>query len=399
MIRSRGRRRGRKRLLLIILISLLFVLLMVFAIVSYNSSVGTISLKDFYTAELGGYNNKGSLIMEFNSEKAEESFNKLKASYSKRLIKAKVDPEKYMDLIKSISVQCTRDHNLVNGQSIGLMYDCDRELAKELRVKVTGTRDEFTVSGLRSAVFITYEDLFKDLVVTFSGRSPNITLTISNNSTNSYIRNMLFKPLEDKEFYTEGESVKIRAFYSEEDAESKYYSIDTPSESCVKEYIAKGESSYLTDGGELTDEIIKEAVEAGKKAFNHASANEFGVRIFTEAALVPVYDAEKDETFNWVNPYDSTIYFKSLKDQARGGNGTDYNQLDIVYIASLTQADGVSTKAFCAIRYSNIVRNSDGSLEYDFSDPKIISASHIAERVRKNVVTNFEGEYDIEKLK
>ncbi|MCR5733288.1 MAG: hypothetical protein K6G22_01660, partial [Lachnospiraceae bacterium] len=305
----------------------------------------------------------------------------------------------YHRLFDSFCVESTRDEELANGQKIGLIYSFDRELAKELNVKITGVSDELTVSGLNSAIFLSSDDIFRDLSVTFEGVSPYITMQIKNNSANSYIRDMVFNPEEYREYYSEGDIVSIRAFYSEEDAAGRYYSIDTPSEECVREYVATGSGSYSFDAYSIPEEMLNEAISHGKLVFDHDTANEYGVRVFSEAGLTPVYDSQKEETFNWLSPTESTMYFKTLKPAHLNDNGENHNQLDIVYIVNLIQANGVSTKTFCAVRFSDIIRNTDGSFEYDFSSPKLVSVSHIASRVRTNIVDSLSDRYDTVKLK
>ncbi len=64
----------------------------------------------------------------------------------------------------------------------------------------------------------------------------------------------------------------------------------------------------------------------------------------------------------------------------------------------MTQADGVTTSVRAVVRFSDIVKNSDQSLSYDFSSPEIISASHIASNITKVVVDYFAEDYNIEEI-
>lgn len=161
------------------------------------------------------------------------------------------------------------------------------------------------------------------------------------------------------------------------------------------EYTVEGTDEYVTSAAELTDELVKEAAEAGKEAF--VNANEYGVRIFCEANLVPVY-VNKKATFEWLKPTLLSVYFKSVKPEAAGQNGNNYNDLDLIYFVKITQADGVTCDAEAVVRFSNIIKRSDGTFEYDFSNAKIISASYSNSSIVKNVVGRYEDTYNIEKL-
>ena len=134
---------------------------------------------------------------------------------------------------------------------------------------------------------------------------------------------------------------------------------------------------------------------AGKKAF--VDANEYGVRIFCEANLVPVY-INQQATFRYLDPRIVAAYFKAVNPDEAGKLGNDYNELDLIYEVPITQADGVTCNCEAVVRFSDFVIKRDGSIDYDFSNPSIMSASHNNSSIHKNVVTRYEDTYSIEKL-
>ncbi|MCR5107374.1 MAG: hypothetical protein K6B28_04350 [Lachnospiraceae bacterium] len=382
-----------------IVIPIALIIVVVLSRMLYYMPYGTLSLKQCYSVAYGGYNNKGNLIITLNEEFVREKISEFVNEYESKVIKRDIDKAGYDALVASISVESSKSDNLTNGQKIDLNFSCDEELAKELGVKITGRRDQITVAGLQSGIFLTLDDLFKGISVTFSGISPDIVMEIKNNSIDPYIKEMKFEPTESKDTYSEGDVVRIRAIYNEDEALARYYSIDTPSEECIKEYVVTGVDSYVSDASDISEDILEEAIHAGKMAFSKDSANEYGVRVFTEAGLTPVYDSNKNETFSWVSPSESTAYFKTARTNREGETGVDHNILDIVYICTLTQANGVSTKTFCAVRFKDYIKSADGSIKCDLTDPHIISASHIAERVRTTIVDSAEGDYEVVKLR
>ncbi len=391
------RQRRRIRLISRMILFCVFCVAAVFAVVSFLP-YETMDISEYFSVSYEGYNTKGFAALTVDEEKLNETVALVKDDYKKALFHInECSDTEYDSFVKSISAKVENAENLSNGSKFTICYYYDEALAKKLKIKVLSKNEEVTVSGLATAAFLEKEDLFQDIEVSFSGISPNITMEITNHSTNAFIRSMVFNPEEFKEYYSTGEVVRIRAYFSEEECLRQNYCVDTPSQECVMEYTVEGTDSYVTSAGELTQDMLKEAVAAGKTAFTDTNANEYGVRIFIEAHLVPVY-INKKATFEWLTPSLISAYFKSVRPEAAGENGNNFNDLDLIYFIKLTQADGVTCDAEAVVRFSNIIIKSDGTLEYDLSVPKVISASHSNSSIVKNVVTKYEGIYNIEKL-
>ena len=242
---------------------------------------------------------------------------------------------------------------------------------------------------------LTLDDVFKDLEVTFAGISPAVTVSLQNTSAQPLVQQMVFEIVDAKEFYSEGEIVTIHASYTEDACRQTGFIVDTPQEECLREYTVTSEGAYLTSAAQLSSGLVREAIEAGKKAFT--DANEYGVRIFCEANLVPVY-VNKKATFVYGTPSYVSSYFKTVFPEKAGQVGMAYNDLDIIYEVRISQADGTSCVAYGAVRFSDIILNSDGTFSYDFSSPAVLSESYYSARVKKNVVDSYANSYEIEKV-
>jgi hypothetical protein len=285
--------------------------------------------------------------------------------------------------------------DLKNGDTFTISYLYDEELAKRLRINVDDSEATYTVEGLTDGIPLSVDDLFKDIEVSFLGISPDLTMLITNKSSNPLIRKLVFNAVEYKEKYTEGETIRVKCYFNENEKLDDTYYIDASSDECVREYTVVSEAGYVTSLDQIPSSIISEAFEAGKKAF--VDANEYGVRIFCEANLVPVYINQK-ATFRYLSPRIVAAYFKAVNPDEAGKLGNDYNELDLVYEVPITQADGVTCNCEAVVRFSDFVIKKDGSIDYDFSNPSIMSASHNNSSIHKNVVTRYEDTYSIEKL-
>ncbi len=381
---------------LAICVTILFVLL-IKSLFSYT----TVDLCDYCNITYGGYNNKGSVQIEFNDDATSTLMQTLKDKYQRALIKFnKCESEDYNAFYNSLSIAVDIPDNLSNGMKYTYTVNYDVKLAKKIKLGVKKNKREVTVAGLNSATVIKYDELFKDINVVFEGISPNVSARLENKSDNYFIKDMIFLIEDYKEKYSIGDEVKVRAYFTEEECLEKHCAIDRPSEECVKSYPVIADSEYIRDLSDLDDSLLEEAIESASKAFTNETAREFGVRVYIEAGLVPVYQStgNKMSTFEWKSYRLLSGYFKAVKSEIAGAQGTNYNILDLVFDCVMTQADGVTCNVETIVRYTDIIKNSDGTFEYDFSEPKIISSSHYDSRIKSTVLTSAEDDYNVEKI-
>ncbi|MDO4189881.1 MAG: hypothetical protein Q4D29_12930, partial [Lachnospiraceae bacterium] len=103
-------------------------------------------------------------------------------------------------------------------------------------------------------------------------------------------------------------------------------------------------------------------------------------------------------TFEWVSYGPISAYLKVANSDIAGKNSNNYNDLDIIYTGTLTQADGQNVSVEAVVRFKDIVVNNDGTYTYDFSHPTISSCSHFDARIKKNVISNYEKNWSVEKI-
>ena len=395
-IRVGARRRRRNRI--IILIFVLLLILCTFAIMRAVVSLPfkTVDLSKLALVEFSGFNGDGVATVTTDEEAVDRLLSSVKKAHEDSWYSTSdVEDIDFASFRQSLSYSIPNSMGLSNGDTVNIVAEYDKELAKKLKIDVISNSKEVTVEGLKDVKKIPVDEVFKDLDVSFTGISPRIEISLANKSTQPLVSKMIFEIVDPKEFYSEGETVAIHAIYNDEMVEETGYAVDRPSEDCIKEYVAKAQSSYVTSVDQLPSSVVREAIEAGKRAFTNA--NEYGVRVFIEANLVPVY-INKQATFSYGSPGYVSAYFKTVFPEKAGDLGLSYNDLDIIYEVTISQADGQSCTAYGAVRFSDIVINSDGSLSYDFSSPSIMSMSYYSARVKKNVVDAYKTTHDIERV-
>lgn len=390
--------RRRRRRIRITVITTILIIFLVLGGLYFKLSLPyeTLDLSHIYTITYGGYNTEGTVDISLNEEALNKIIDKAKADYRDNIIHLKRCTEKdYESFKESIKASVEAPNHLSNGSKVVISCSYNETLAEKININVIGAQTTETVSGLISATKLSKDDIFRDLSVTFSGISPNVTLNIVNNSSVPFLKNMVFNPVEIKDFYSSGEEVAIRAYYNKEEALKQHYSIDIDSEECIEYYTVTSDSAYLSESSKLPQTVIEKAIESGYDAFT--DANEYGVRIFCEANLIPVY-INKQATFEWAKKSFRSAYLKCVRDEYAGINGNHYNDLDIIYSATLTQANGVTCPCYAVVRFSDLIINSDGSITYDFSAPKIMSADYKIDSIHKTVATNYEGTHTVTKI-
>ena len=356
----------------------------------------SVDLSTLVKVEFEGFNEDGTALLSVDDEAVDALVSKVKADYDSAWFHTtQVEDSDYVKFRESLSFSTPNGTGLSNGGQISIIASCNEALAKKLKIDITSKSGTATVDGLMNVTKIPLDEVFADLDVSFTGVSPSLEMTITNNSKQPLVSKMTFEAVNPKEYYADGDVVIIQAAYTDEMCEETGFIVDRPSEECQRQYTVSSDQSYVASAADLPREIIQKAVSAGRGAF--ADANEYGVRIFCEANLVPVYINQK-ATFTYGAPNFVSAYFKTVFPEKAGQLGLSHNDLDIIYDVTISQADGKSCTAYAAVRFSDIVKNSDGSYSYDFSSPQILSESFYSARVKKNVVDSYANSYDIERV-
>lgn len=321
---------------------------------------------------------------------------------SKGYVKAEIDGSSLTDeeqdlkeILKTVEIDFSKKEQLSNGEQIEIFYSYDEKLAEELNIEISDATTTFTVENLPQAEVITYEQLFSDIEIKLEGMSPTLAAEVINHSSHPYIQTMNFIIRNPKEFYKKGDVITVEAVFDEQEAIDYRYAVEAGSEGYRKEYPIENMDAYLMDCEKITDEMLDTLIQAGTKCFT--DANEYGLRIFSEAGRMPVW-INKKTTFEWQNPYVISAYFNAAKEDALATAGEFMNDIKIVYGVTLMQADGVNCDAEIVVRFNGIMEKADGSIDLALESGSMISASH-KDKFIKDIVRNKYAEDNYESVK
>lgn len=364
--RRRRRRKNHKKLLF--MAGGILILLLICAGTLFWASFERIDLNEEAVVAFSGFDTQGSVSVDVAPK------------------------EGYEEFYRTVNASVSQNGTFCNGDEAVVHFSYDEKLAKELRLRVRALDKVVAVEGLPTAKKVSLEELFGGLQMNYTGIAPQITVEMSNISTDPFFGKISFVIEEPKEFYDEGDLLKVRAVFDEEEAFNRNYDVEKGENGYEKTITVTGVDTYLQDGSELNEEQVMELSDAGKELLG--DANDYGLRIFSEANLMPIWVNNK-LTFKWTNPRLLSMYFHSLKEEAES-KGMHRNDIECVYMATLSQADGVSCQAEVVVRFTDLVKRADGSFDLSIGTGEIISASYRNSNI-KQLLTN-DDYYVTEKL-
>lgn len=346
------------------LVAVLFTVLYVFL---NDASKTTIDLKDVTHITLTGFDGEGVLTATVDVD------------------------EKYGAFYETVSVDFSKSSGLTNGDEVTISFNYDKNAAKTYNLKVKASDMHYTVSGLVAATPVSENDLFEGLDINFEGIAPLATASLDTSNT-KFKDVVTYQIIDEKEYYDAGEKIRVRAVFDAADLEKLDYKATVDSEECIKEYIVEDVDRYITDTDQITDEMMASLKKEALTLFT--DANEYGMRIFCDAGLMPVY-VNKKTTFKWSSPNYISSYLNVLREESYGKTGTHVNDIKLCYESVISQADGKACKAEVIVRFQDIIIRKDGTIDLKLESGEIISAdrrdSHIKAIVRNEIDKDYES--------
>ena len=343
------------------------------AFILYNRlSYTDVKLNDMLQVAYSGYNGKGEAGVTVRS------------------------PVQYSDFMKTVKAVPDRDDNLSNGDSVNITWNYDEKLAKEQNLRVDAEPAVYTVSGLVDPKVVTREELFKNAKVTETGISPYITLQVENTSDDSFLKTVKFTVANSKDFYAAGDSYTLEADYSSSEALKECYEIGDTDTGLQQEYKIETNEAYLSKASDLSDNELQQLNKTAAALLTDVKAREYGLRIFREMNLMPVWKGTTT-TFRWESPSLISAYFDLRKSDSPNNRILKHiNDVKLIYNAVLTQDDGTSCNAEVIVRFTDIVKNGESN-DLNLSSGTIISASAKNANI-KELISNDAEDYEVQNI-
>jgi len=305
------------------------------------------------------------VTIEFDGYEGYASFDEEDLVVDQKGLKKLLDDKKLAKKLEEkllAKAEVKENEALENGDVIEVKFKVSEDWLKENKIQLTSTTLKLKVKGLSEPDDV---DLFEDLEFTYSGISPDLSVTLNNNSKDNFIKyNVTFQMAKDKDnssyYYlydiANGDKITVTATYDEKDLQNAGYTVSK------KEYTftVEGQPEYIMDDADFTSKV-KESVE--KKLLEQAkkSAADLNYDV-TYAYREDFGDANYyDWNFTHTDPTLAKMYIAINKDQENVGWYDYRNIVFAIYKVTFTDTKTSKTYDYYLPVYTyDIIFDSDG---------------------------------------
>lgn len=333
------KKKGTVKLAIIIILIVSVLVAIVTAVYYLFFAATTIDLSEHISVTYDGYDGYAIATVDFKSS--------LKKAFDESSV--------YKKFKKKAELEITSDNNgeLKNGDTLKVKVDVSKSWLEKNKIKLKDRTIEIKVSGVPEPRKV---DVFEDLEYTITGVSPNLYLSVENNSDDEFI-DTIYYSLSDSYGLANGDKVTITASYSTYDAqemgvivedETLEYTIENqPYYADKKESLGEGAISSLST--KMSAKVKDYAYNGKGRIYNYY--DQYNPTNYYSDDLV----AGEPELVN--------LYLLTLKDSS----SYSYNNYVYgIYKITYTSTETSQTYDWYFISYTNnIVLTSDGDLYTD----------------------------------
>lgn len=311
-----------------------------------------ITLEDYISYECEGVNEYAELTASVNVEQ-------ILSDYDEKINED--NEESFRELLWGLQLDISKSENLCNGDEVTIHVDYDEELCKSAGVRFKNDTVKVTIAGLEEGELL---DLFADITVEVKGTAPLATASLQNKSSNEFIRNLTFT-LDKTTGFMPGENLTVSCDVNYDMAKEQGYVVLQT----AKEYDTSGIASYVQTGEEIRPEDLKPVIEEAQNTVISETENSQRRMLYRVTGSSNFLFQYNKEWIDSIELYDMQL-FTCIDTMQITDETVPYNMLLIVFKAYVTNADHGSDGYFC-FAYSNLVRNSDGSILIKHDNPQL----------------------------
>ena len=308
----------------------------------------SIDMQDYVTVSFNGVDGKGTAYVDVDYDRMGT---KLLTSAQKRKLEtgngwgsintAVGALGQQWVLAEALDCELDQSSELSNGDKVTVTVTADKDILKQLGVKVKHKKLTFKVEGL---VEVSNIDAFADISVQFSGISPQGEAEIINNSSDDACMQFDYS-LDQNSGLSNGDTVTVTI--SDYDLEGIAERTGKTPEEMSKSFTVEGLSAYVTKLDQVNDTALASMKKEAEDYIQALSARNYA-------------DTETINGFTYVGSY--------LEVAKPNAGAWHNNWLDLVYEISYSNSYGGSFKYYYGIGFSDLVLQADNSIDVDLSD-------------------------------
>ena len=292
-----------------------------------------------------------------------------------------------------VNFQVQPADNLKNGDKITVKSIIDEEKAKELGIKFKFSEIKKEVSGLQTAIVISQEELFKDVIVEFTGASQDAAVQIRNMSKDKILSEISFQADKTSDIQ-KGDTVTVTATIPSELEEQGYVFENTS-----KEYKVEKVDSYVQKFEDLPEEDLKKIMNQAKDMVEaNLKTGKLSTSFYKGNEL-----AGTMERFDSISELQlEKSYFCHMKDGITSLWETK-NKMYITYSFNVTGMHVFGPKedyqnCYIRIACEDLILTKDGDLQFDIGTMKFSNGYAYFDSFYTQEIASLKDNYEIEEI-
>jgi hypothetical protein len=239
--------------------------------------------------------------------------------------------------------------DLKNGDEVTINFGLKESFLKENKLKLESDSITLKVEGLEETQAI---DLFEDLEFNVSGISPSLRLSLTNNSTDSFVKTVTYTmEFEDNSSsyslsgLSNGDTVTIKASYKDSDLIKSGYTVieDT------YEYTIENQAEYVTNANAISDEVLSSLKEKFLEKVKSTSSNSYNA--YSAVKNIDSNVSYSTSSFTASEP----SFVKAYVLTATSSTSSTKNKIYAIYKVTFTSETGATYDYYYTVYTSNIV--------------------------------------------
>lgn len=314
------------------------------------------SAQEYFEPYVSGFNGSGKFGMSVNEELKKEI---LQNALPKDA--TEMEEFQYELLLSAMEYDATPNTDLSNGDKVNITVKCDEKALASIKIKFTDTEFTYTVEGLEDAKEV---DLMSDLEVSYEGFSGKATATIKYVGSDEFIKDNAAYEIYPNGSLANGDEITPRVKYDEKLFRENNYII----ENSEQVFTVSGLDEYLRENADLSEidkAMYSYVEEVEKNSENYRIGAETSSKgFFTNGSLGEDYKVldititpYRKVLFSGTNQNEYVFFYKLNYKVEKTTNSTkDGHEQGFV---------GESDNLWMCVYLKNIIKRSDGTLEYN----------------------------------
>lgn len=299
-------------------------------------------------------------------------------------------------LANRIRLNITNNENLTNDQEAEIKINVDNYYLEEIGIKLNSDTVKIKVEGLKDATEL---DAFKDIKIDVTGMSPNINVSISNNSEDERLKTVEYRASKTSGI-SNGETITITAVRWDE---NRFNEEGVALKETTMTYTVNGQAAYIFSLSEINDAVktelkstfISKVTSKANENYSSYSDNlKWYLTQYTDYKYLDIRDVNRDISFG--TPEVMSMYLLTKKDDVN--SDTINTIIGIVKVPCTSANNGVTYNWYVTVKAANASLKEDGGISDNTTYIITAKEGKDEESAYQEFVNSMKNRYNVEKI-